>query len=139
MKPEVAKTAQLLPAALKKLRERVHLKQTQLSWKSGLTKAQISSFETGKVLPSFGSLITYLNGVDADFSDLQKALNGEMLLARTGFPLVRDGDQERVVGRAFLRSFKVLLEELGLEPGESANDAIAQGKAQPPREAHSAG
>jgi transcriptional regulator with XRE-family HTH domain len=147
MKPEVAKTVQIFPAALKRLRERANLRQVQVSWKTGLSKAQISSFETGKVLPSIGSLLSYLNGVGADFSDLQKALNGESLLS---FPLPGvsplphgEGDQERVVGRAFLRSFKVLLQELGLEPGASANDAIAQGKAQPrpgsPRETHSAG
>jgi transcriptional regulator with XRE-family HTH domain len=131
MKPEVAKTVQDFPAALKRLREGSGLRQVQVSWRSGLSKAQVSSFETGKVLPSVASLIAYLSGVGRDLSDLQQALTE--LSGLPAPPPTRQEDRERVVGRAVIRSFKVLLDELGLEPGTSANDALAQEIAERPR------
>lgn len=75
-----------LGPALRFLRTRRHLKQTEVSAKSGMTKAMLSAYETSKNTPSFPSLIAYLRAVAADFVDLQNALEavgGDVLLPRS--------------------------------------------------------
>ena len=63
-----------LGPALRLLRSRRQLKQTDVATKSGLTKAMLSSYETGKSTPSLASLIAILGAVGTDLSELQDAL-----------------------------------------------------------------
>ena len=66
---------QCLPKALKLIREGAGYRQTDAAARSGLSKAMLSSYETGKTLPSLGSLTTLLAAIGKDFADLQNALN----------------------------------------------------------------
>ena len=89
------------------MRQSTGLRQTQVSERSGLTKAMISAYEGGKNLPSLQSLSTYLNAIDRDLGDLQEAIDD-----LGGFPSAKThGDaRERAVGRAVLRALQGLEE-----------------------------
>ena len=66
---------QYLPKALKLIREGAGYRQTDAAARSGLSKAMLSSYETGKTLPSLGSLTTLLAAIGKDFADFQNAIN----------------------------------------------------------------
>jgi transcriptional regulator with XRE-family HTH domain len=102
----------LVPQALKIIRQAAGLRQTQVSERSGLTKAMISAYETGKNLPSLQSLSVYLNAIDRDLGDLQEAIDD-----LGGFPSAKThvDARERAVGRAVLRALQGL-EELEGSP-----------------------
>ncbi len=88
------------------------LRQVDVSERSGLTKAMVSAYEGGKLLPSLPSLSAYLDAIGCDLADLQEAVN-----ELSGFPRKRtdDGDaRERAIGRAVLKALRGLEE---LEPG----------------------
>jgi transcriptional regulator with XRE-family HTH domain len=73
-----------LGPALRLLRSRRQLKQTQVAEKSGLTKAMLSSYETGKATPSLASLDAFLDALETDFSELQDALRAASGIAGSG-------------------------------------------------------
>src|SRR5206468_281490 len=56
-------------------RQRVGKRQVTLSGETGLTKGMLSSYETGRQLPSLSSLLTMLVGLGCDFHDLQDAMD----------------------------------------------------------------
>jgi transcriptional regulator with XRE-family HTH domain len=64
-----------LGAALRLLRIRRDLSQTRVAAASGITKAMISSFETGKQIPSLNSLGAILRALESDLRDLQAILD----------------------------------------------------------------
>ncbi|HEV2855664.1 MAG TPA: helix-turn-helix transcriptional regulator [Thermoanaerobaculia bacterium] len=61
-------------AALRLLRTRRRLKQWEVAEKAGMTKAMLSSYETGKVTPTLQSLITIFEALETDFFGFQDAL-----------------------------------------------------------------
>lgn len=60
--------------ALRLLRSRRRLKQWEVAEKAGMTKAMLSSYETGKVTPTLQSLTTLFEALETDFLGLQDAL-----------------------------------------------------------------
>ena len=68
------KTAHAFGVALRLLRTRRRLKQWEVAEKAGMTKAMLSSYETGKVTPTLQSLITLFEALDTDFFGFQDAL-----------------------------------------------------------------
>jgi len=97
-----------VPQALKRVREAAGLRQVDISERSGLTRAMVSAYEGGKLLPSLPSLSAYLDAMGCDLADLQEAVN-----ELSGFPSKRTGDddaRERAVGRAVLKALRGLEE-----------------------------
>ena len=64
-----------LGPALRLLRGRRHLKQMQVAAKAGITKAMLSSYETGAATPSLQSLSSILGAIGSDFREFQEALH----------------------------------------------------------------
>ncbi len=64
-----------LGEALRVLRSRHQLRQYQLAAKAKITKAMLSSFETGKTRPSLGSLLSIVFGMGSDLTELQEVLD----------------------------------------------------------------
>jgi transcriptional regulator with XRE-family HTH domain len=64
-----------LGEALRVLRSRHQLRQYQLAAKAKVTKAMLSSFETGKTKPSLGSLLSIVFGMGSDLGELQEVLD----------------------------------------------------------------
>ena len=82
-----------LGPALRLLRGRRQLKQTEVADKSGLTKAMLSSYETGKATPSLASLDAILGALETDFIEFQDALraaSGETAERGSAPPLLGD-------------------------------------------------
>jgi transcriptional regulator with XRE-family HTH domain len=95
-------------SALTLLRKRTGKKQADIAREASMTKGMLSSYETGRQRPSLESLTKLLAVLEADFHDLQDALD---LLANR--PLRTSGgslrqrelaeqemDRERRIGRA---------------------------------------
>lgn len=98
----------LVPRALRQIREATGLRQVDVSERSGLTKAMVSAYEGGKLLPSLPSLSSYLDAIGCDLGDLQEAVD-----ELRGFPSKKTGDvdaRERAIGRAVLRALRGLEE-----------------------------
>lgn len=105
--------SQLVPLALRRVRQETGLRQIDVSTKSGLSKAMVSAYEGGKALPSLPSLLAYLDAIGRDLADLQEALND-----LAGLPKRRSEDveaRERAVGHAVLKA----LRGLELDEGDS--------------------
>jgi transcriptional regulator with XRE-family HTH domain len=102
---------QFVPEALKLLRQGTGLRQTEVSKRSGLTKAMLSSYETGKTLPNLGSLTAFLMAMDKDLSDLQTVLDMVRKVSpkRTSDPR----DLERELGRVVLKAIQDVVERQG--------------------------
>jgi transcriptional regulator with XRE-family HTH domain len=103
----------LLGPALRVLRQRGGKKQVTLAGETGLTKAMVSSYETGRQLPSLGSLLTVLAGLGCDFHDLQEAmdyLSGKPPRLKPAEVEEPKADAEREVGGAVI----TLVRHLGL-------------------------
>src|ERR1700760_1892729 len=99
---------QCLPKALKLVREAAGYRQTAASARSGLSKAMLSSYETGKTLPSLGSLATLLAAIGKDFADFQDAIDKVR-----GAPPQRqptENDLEREVGQVVLKAIQYVIE-----------------------------
>ena len=77
------KTAHAFGAALRLLRTRRRLKQWEVADKAGMTKAMLSSYETGKVTPTLQSLITLFEALETDFFGFQDALEAADRTDRT--------------------------------------------------------
>jgi transcriptional regulator with XRE-family HTH domain len=68
------KTPHAFGVALRLLRTSRRLKQWEVAEKAGMTKAMLSSYETGKVTPTLQSLITLFEALETDFFGFQDAL-----------------------------------------------------------------
>ena len=99
---------QFVPAALKLMRQGTGLRQTEVSQRSGLTKAMLSSYETGKTLPNLASLTSFLIAMDKDLSDLQEALDMVRKVSPKQTPDERD--LERDLGRVVLKAIQDVIE-----------------------------
>ena len=99
---------QFLPKALKLIREGAGYRQTHASARSGLSKAMLSSYETGKTQPSLGSLTTLLSAIGKDFADLQNALN--MVRGVSPQRQSAEKDVEREVGQVVLKAIQYVIE-----------------------------
>lgn len=64
-----------LSQALRLLRGELRLKQCQVADRAGITKAMLSSYETGAAMPSFQTLSAILGSLECTFHDLQDALD----------------------------------------------------------------
>ena len=99
---------QLVPQALKRMRQRAGYLQAEVAEKSGLTPAMVSAYEAGKASPSLGSLSVYLGAIQRDLGDLQDEVN--RLSGR--FIDAPPEDRERAVGRAILKALEHLGDEV---------------------------
>jgi transcriptional regulator with XRE-family HTH domain len=109
---DVTGTMKLIPAALRRVREGAGLRQVDVVHRTGMSKAMVSSFESGRALPSLPSLASYLCAIGRDLSDLQEALD-----QMGPSPKVASGDLPTHV-RALLRAVREALrglDELGIE------------------------
>ena len=72
-----------LGKAIKWLREDAELRQNEIATRAGITKAMISSYESGRSVPTIATLDKILSAIGADIADLCSALalvNGRPLL-----------------------------------------------------------
>jgi transcriptional regulator with XRE-family HTH domain len=99
---------QFVPEALKLLRQGTGLRQTDVSKRSGLTKAMLSSYETGKTLPNLGSLTAFLVAIGKDLADFQEVLDLVRKVSPKRTPDERD--LEREVGRVVLTAIQDVVE-----------------------------
>jgi transcriptional regulator with XRE-family HTH domain len=99
---------QFVPEALKLIRQGAGLRQTDLSERSGLTKAMLSAYETGKTLPTLTSLTTFLVTIGKDFADFQEVLDIVRKVSPKRTPDQRD--LEREVGRVVLKAIHDVIE-----------------------------
>jgi transcriptional regulator with XRE-family HTH domain len=99
---------QFVPEALKLIRQGAGLRQTDVSERSGLTKAMLSAYETGKTLPTLTSLTTFLVAIDKDLADFQEVLDMVRKVSPKRTPDERD--LEREVGRVVLKAIQDAIE-----------------------------
>jgi transcriptional regulator with XRE-family HTH domain len=99
---------QCLPKALKLIREDAGYRQTGAAERSGLSKAMLSSYETGKTMPSLGSLTTLLAAIGKDFADFQDAINRVRGASSELQPTEKD--LEREVGQVVLKAIQYVVE-----------------------------
>jgi transcriptional regulator with XRE-family HTH domain len=102
---------QFVPEALKLMRQGLGLRQTDVSVRSGLTKAMLSSYEKGKTLPSLTSLTTLLFALGKDFADFQEVL--DMVRKVSPKRSLDERDLEREVGRVVLKAIQDALKRQG--------------------------
>ena len=105
-------------SALILLRTKTGLKQQELAAVAKISKAMLSSYETGKSYPAMETLIAILGAMGADFRSLQGAIDalsgGESVIS---FPLKEAEAREtrqREIGKALL----TILSNLRLLDGE---------------------
>lgn len=103
-----------LGIALRLLRARRNLPQGEVAARAKMTKAMLSSYETGHTLPSFPSLTAILNALSEDFHSLQEALKFIQNRPAISTPL-----QPECLGRA-LRLLRI---QRGLTQGTVASHA----------------
>ena len=99
---------QFVPEALKLIRQSTGLRQTDVSERSGLTKAMLSSYETGKTLPTLVSLTAFLVAIGKDLSDFQEVLDMVRKVSPKRTP--DDRDLERELGHVVLRAIQDVIE-----------------------------
>lgn len=63
-----------LGPALRLLRLRRHVRQYEVAGKATITKAMLSSYETGKATPSLRTLMSILRALESDFIEFQGAV-----------------------------------------------------------------
>ena len=107
-KPRPAELLKFVPEALKLIRQGAGFRQTDVSARSGLTKAMLSSYETGKTLPNLASLTAFLAAIGKDLSDLQEVLDMVRKVSPKRTPDERD--LEREVGRVVLKAVQAVVE-----------------------------
>ncbi len=107
-KPRPAELLKFVPEALKLIRQGAGFRQTDVSERSGLTKAMLSSYETGKTLPNLASLTAFLSAIDKDLSDFQEVLDMVRKVSPKRTPDERD--LERDVGRVVLKAIQDVVE-----------------------------
>lgn len=99
---------QFVPEALKLIRQGTGLRQTEVSERSGLTKAMLSSYETGKTLPTLASLTAFLGAIGKDLSDFQEVL--DMVRKVSPKRTQDERDMERDLGRVVLKAIRDVIE-----------------------------
>ena len=99
---------QFVPEALKLIRQGAGLRQTDVSERSGLTKAMLSAYETGKTLPTLVSLTTFLVAIGKDLADFQEVLDMVRKVSSKRTP--DDRDLERELGHVVLRAIQDVIE-----------------------------
>ncbi|MFL6235325.1 MAG: helix-turn-helix domain-containing protein [Thermoanaerobaculia bacterium] len=99
---------QCLPKAFRLIREGAGYRQTDAAARSGLSKAMLSAYETGKTLPSLGSLTTLLAAIGKDFADLQDAIDKVRGASPERQPAEKD--LEREVGQVVLKAIQYVIE-----------------------------
>jgi transcriptional regulator with XRE-family HTH domain len=112
--PEIETRAKLLGPALRMLRQRKRRTQLALCKEVRVTKGMLSSYETGRQLPSLGSLLTVLAGLECDFGDLQEAMDylaGKPPRPGSSGEQASEAQAEREVGGAII----MLVRHLGLQ------------------------
>lgn len=128
--PEIKARAKFLGPALRVLRQRKRRTQSALCKEVKVTKGMLSSYETGRQLPSLESLLAVLAGLECDFQDLQAAM--DFLAGKSPGPAPLEepdqGDAERAVGGAVLTLVKHLRLHFPL-----AHQAVELSQAQPKR------
>lgn len=102
---------QFVPDALKLMRQGLGLRQTDVSVRSGLTKAMLSSYEKGKTLPNLTSLTTLLFALGKDFADFQEVL--DMVRKVSPKRSTDERELEREVGRVVLKAIQDALKRQG--------------------------
>lgn len=107
-KPRPEEVLQFVPEALKLIRQGAGLRQTDVSERSGLTKAMLSAYETGKTLPTLTSLTTFLLAIGKDLADFQEVLDLVRKVSPRRTPDERD--LEREVGRVVLKAIQDAIE-----------------------------
>ncbi|PYQ68216.1 MAG: hypothetical protein DMF53_00545 [Acidobacteria bacterium] len=107
-KPRPDELLQFVPEALKLIRQSTGLRQTDVSERSGLTKAMLSSYETGKTLPTLVSLTAFLVAIGKDLSDFQEVLDMVRKVSPKRTP--DDRDLERELGHVVLRAIQDVIE-----------------------------
>lgn len=73
-----------LPGALRLLRDRQGITQRQLAERAGCTLKQISAYETARQRPRIETLERILEMLDADVTDLARAMDGLAAVERGG-------------------------------------------------------
>ncbi len=117
--PEVESRSKLLGSALRTLRLQKQRKQAGLCEATGITKGMLSSYETGRQLPSMKTLLTVLVGLGCDFHDLQDTLDylaGKPPRSGPREEEPPEAETEREVGGALIKLLKHLALYLPLGP-----------------------
>ena len=107
-KPRHEGLLQFVPEAMKLIRQGAGLRQTDVSERSGLTKAMLSAYETGKTLPTLVSLATFLAAIGKDLADFQEVIDLVRNVSPRRAPDERD--MEREVGRVVLKAIQDVVE-----------------------------
>jgi transcriptional regulator with XRE-family HTH domain len=105
-------TLRLIPEALRRVRKTAGFRQVDIARRSGLSKAMVSAYESGKSMPSLPSLTAYLGAIGRNLADLQNVVD-ELLGFRGTEKL------ELVVGRAVLRTLRAMDEGRRFVPSRS--------------------
>jgi transcriptional regulator with XRE-family HTH domain len=100
------------------------LKQSDVAQATGLTRAMVSAFETGKVYPSLESLFAYLGGVGCNLGDLQQELDKAAGRREgTTAPLPPSAEEVyRRIGKAVVQTVDEVCRELGLMEAECLSE-----------------
>ena len=99
--------------AMARLRTTRELRQNHIARATGLTKAMISAFETGKVSPSLESLFAYLGAVGCDLGDLQRELDKPGWLEAASLAPSVDDVYKRI-GKAVAQTIEEVCRDLGV-------------------------
>ena len=108
----------LVAQALRRVRQATGLRQVDVAERSGLSKAMVSAYESGKALPTLPSLSAYLGAVGRGLDDLQAALT--QLQGKIGDENTATLYREHVVGRAVLNALRSLDEPAENRGGEES-------------------
>jgi transcriptional regulator with XRE-family HTH domain len=107
-KPRPSELLKFVPEAMKLIRQGAGFRQTDVADRSGLTKAMLSSYETGKTLPNLTSLTSFLAAIGKDLSDFQEVIDMVRKVSPKRTP--DDKDLEREVGHVVLRAIRDVVE-----------------------------
>ena len=107
-KPRPEELLQFVPEALRLIRQGTGLRQTDVAARSGLTKAMLSSYETGKTLPTLASLTAVLVAIGKDLSDFQEVL--DMVRKVSPKRTLDEKDLELEVGRVVLKAIQDVID-----------------------------
>src|SRR5437588_11258988 len=110
--------------ALARLREAAGLRQYAVAEKAKVTKAMVSSYETGKVYPTIPTLLALLRAAGSDFSDLQRSIDDGLEREPSIFLRSRE-DAERLVGKAVISMFDKLRH---LELGNGKQETVEESR-----------
>jgi len=84
-----------LPKALRFLRLKAELTQTELAKRARITPSMVSNYERGHEQPTLATLIKLLEALDSDFSELHEAVH---VLTEHWKPEAKDARQASIRG-----------------------------------------